>query len=51
MQECKQEFFGAGEVFCDRGISINISCTTYKRIAPQGKCLVSLLQDNLKTAL
>ena len=46
-----QEFFGAGEVFCDRGISINISCTTYKRKAPQGKCLVSFLQDTLKTAL
>ena len=31
------------------GISINVSCTTYKRTAPQGGILVFFLQDTTKT--
>ena len=42
------KFFGAGEVSWNRDSSINISCTTYNRKAPQGKKLLLFLQDTLK---
>ena len=37
LQAHRQEFFWAEQVSWNRGTSINISCTPYKRRAPQGK--------------
>ena len=48
-QARNQEFFGEGEVSWNKGTSINVSSTTYKERAPQGKNLAFFLLDNLKT--
>ena len=34
LQPSNQEFFGAGEVSWNKGISINVSCMTHKRKGP-----------------
>ena len=51
---CKEQaaqpgIFTAGEVSWNMGISIHVSCTAYKRTAPQGGILVFFLQDSTKT--
>ena len=40
----------AAQVSWNRGTSMNTSCKTYKRWAPQGKIFWVFLQDILKTA-
>ena len=45
-----QEFFGAGQVSWNRGTSINTSCTTHKRRAPQEKILLFFPENILKAA-
>ena len=46
---CKWNFFEAEQISWNRGTSINTSCATHKRRAPQGKIFVLFLQDTLKT--
>ena len=51
---CKEQaaqpgIFTAGEVSWNMGISIHVSCTAYKRTAPQRGILVFFLQDSTKT--
>ena len=40
--------FGGMGCFLEQGTSINVSCTTYKRRALQGKMLIFFLQDTIK---
>ena len=49
-QTPNQEIFVAGEVSWNLSTSINVSCATHKRKAPQGKIVVFFLQDTLTTA-
>ena len=49
-QPGSHEFFHAGKVSWGRGTSINVSGTTYKREAPQGKILMFFLEYTLKIA-
>ena len=42
--------FGSREVAWNMSTSINVSCTTCKRKAAQGKILGNFLQDTFKTA-
>ena len=46
---CNLEFFRAGEVFWNKGTSINISSTAHERKDPYGKIFEFLLLDTLKT--
>ena len=46
VQVPNQDIFGAGEVAWNRGTLINVSCTTSKRRAPQGKILVFQMHTN-----
>ena len=45
-----QEVLRSGEISWNMGTLTNVSCTTYKRRAPQGKLWVLFLQDAIKTA-
>lgn len=48
LQACNKEFFGAGEVFWNKGTLISISSATHEIKAPQGKMFEFFLLDNLK---